>query len=494
MPKFMPRNIVRLVAVTVALALASVAQAAPAWLKAETPRFTIYSMGSERDLRNYAERVELMDAVFWEVYGLQRPPPSPRKLPIYLVDKPATLRQVAPFLNDNVVGFYSSGRDAVFAMGLAQDGNDYVLLHEYAHHLMLQNFPYGYPAWLVEGYAEYFMGTTIEDSSIKVGFAPRGRSYELNSQLWFPWETILTKRVSDIPPGRASLFYAQSWLLTHYLMSNPERSKQLQAYLTAVGQGQESVAAMEAATGMKTEAWDRRLRTYGGGQMPYMQFKKSQFEKTTAEISRLPAGAADLLLDDHHVRSEVADEKKAPLLASIREKAARYPDDAFAQLALARAEIRIGDAEAGGSRLKTYMTAHPNDVEALALEADRLMDLGDKTPARQAELYTQAGNILVAAFRLNPSRYQTLAAFARSRRGEANYPSDNTMTALLTALKLAPQVSENRLLAAEGLIKRSRQRDAIMVLSPLANSPHEDALSKKAREMMAEAVKSAPSP
>ena len=122
------------------------------------------------------------------------------------------------------------------------------------------------------------------------------------------------------------------------------------------------------------------------------------------------------------------------------------------------------------------------------------MKLSQTTLAQQAALYTQAGNILVAAFRLDPSRYQTLAAVARSRRGEPNYPSDNTMTALLTALKLAPQVGENGLAAAEGLIKRSRQREAMLVLAPLANSPHDGELSKKAREMMAEAGKAAAKP
>jgi hypothetical protein len=384
-----------------------------------------------------------------------------------------------------VVGFYASGSDTVFAKALAGDGQDYILLHEYAHHLMLQHFPYGYPAWLVEGYAEYFMGTTIEDASIKVGFAPMGRSYELNSQLWLPWDTVLTKRVSDMPAGRTSLFYAQSWLLTHYLLSDAQRSKQLQAYLTAVGQGQPSVAAMEGATATKIDSWDRRLRTYGGGQMPYVQFKKSQFEKVTPTITSLSAGASDLLLDDLHLRSGVEETAKAGLLADIRAKAARHTSDAFAQLALARAEIQLGDPEAGDRLLKAYTTAHPKDVEALALEAERLMNQGDKTPARQVELYTQAGNVLMAAFKLDPNRYQTLAAFARSRRIEPNYPSDNTLTALLTALKLAPQVGENRLAAADGLIRRSRQRDAMIVLAPLANNPHDSALSKKARELMA---------
>lgn len=474
----------------VSLTLAVSAHAEATWLRADTPRFTIYSMGSERNLRTYAERAELMDATFWEVYGLQRPPPS-RKLPIYLVDKPATLRLVSPGLAEDVVGFYSAGSGEIFAMGLGGVDNDYILRHEYAHHLMLQNFPYGYPAWLVEGYAEYFMGTTVEDSSIKVGFAPLGRSAELNDQPWLPWKDVLTKRVNDIPHAQTGLFYAQSWLLTHYLLSDPERSKQLQAYLTAIGQGRPSVDAMEAATGMKGDAWDRRLVAYGGGQMPYVQFKKSQFPAAPITITPLSKGVSDLLLEDLALRSGVSETQKTELIARVRQKAAHYPEDQAAQLILARAEVVAGDPAVGGEILKRRLAAHMADVETLALEADRLMDLGDKTPARQEELYTQAGNILVAAFKLDPTRYQTLAAFAHSRRAEANYPSDNTMTALLTALKLAPQVGENRLAAADGLIRRSRQREAMIVLAPLANSPHDSALAKKAREMMAEAGKGA---
>ena len=489
MLEFPARVVARLAAIVV-LALAGAAQAdTSTWLKAETPRFTIYSMGSERNLKAYAERVEVMDAVFWEVYGLQRPAPPLHKLSIYLVDKPATLRLIAPSLREGVVGFYSASPGDVFAMGLAGADNDYVLLHEYVHHLMLQHFPYGYPAWLVEGYAEYFMSTTVEDSSIKVGYAPSGRTGELNSQAWLPWEDVLTKRVSDVPNSRVSLFYAQSWLLTHYLLSDPERSKQLQAYLTAIGQGTPSVAAFEAATGMKADALDRRLNTYASGQTPYVQFKRSQFPAAPVTIAPLSAGASDLLLDDLDLRTGVDASRKSEVIARVHAKAGRYPDDPAVQLTLARAEIAAGDPAVGAEILKRRLAANSNDVEALALEADRLMDLGDKTPARQSELYTQAGNILVAAFRLDPARYQTLAAFARSRRGEPNYPSDNTLTALLTGLKLAPQVAENRLAAADGLIKRARPREAIIVLGPLANSPHDGALSKKAREMMIEAGK-----
>lgn len=468
--------------IAVLLALPSAALAAP-WLKAETPRFTIYSTSSEETLRKYAERVELLDAVFWEVYGLERPAPPPRKLPIYLVAEPKQLRLVAPGLAENVVGFYASDPAEIYAMGLSDPGNDYVLLHEYIHHVMLQYFPYGYPAWFVEGYAEYFMNTTVDESSIKVGLVT-GRLDDLIGA-WLPFDEVLSKRVDEIPKARRSTFYGQSWLMTHYLLSDPQRSEQLKAYLTALSQGKDSVEAMQKATGLSPDGWKARLRTYIKGQLRYTQLKRSDFPKASVEITTLPVSTETLLLDDLHVKTGVSPQYRQALLAQIQTKAKSYPGDAFAQFALARAEITLGDPLAGAAILKARLAANPKDVEALALEADRLMTLGDATPAKRIELYNQAGALLATAFKLNPSRYQTLIAFARSRSNEANYPSDNTLAALLTALRLAPQIGEVRLQAADGLIKRGRTKEAGVVLTPLANSPHGGPLAKKAQDLLA---------
>ena len=472
------------------LGVAAVLLASPAaawatpWLRAETPRFVIYSNGSEATLRKYAERVELLDAVFWAVYGLERPAAPPRKLPIYLVEDLKQMRLVSPGLPDNVAGFYSADPLEIFAMGLSDPGNDYVLLHEYIHHLMLQYFPYGYPAWFVEGYAEYFMNSTVDESAIKVGLVT-GRLDNLVGNNWLPFEDVLSKRVFEIPQPRRSTFYAQAWLMTHYLVSDPQRAEQLKAYLTAVGQGQKSLDAMQQATGLTPDAWKNRMRTYVSGQLRYTQLKRADFPKAPVEITKLPASTEDLLLDDMHVKTGVSPQYREGLLAQIRTKAARYPDDAFAQFALARAEVEIGDPQAGAAILKRRLAANPKDVEAIALEAKRLMAEGDATPAVRAERYNQAGALLATAFKLDPARYQTLFDFAQSRSGEANYPSDNTLTALLMALKLAPQVGEIRMEAAQGLIKRNRTKEASAVLVPLANSPHGGALAKQAQDLLA---------
>ena len=45
-----------------------------------------------------------------------------------------------------------------------------VLFHEYAHHFMLHHFPAAYPAWYVEGFAEFFSVVAFpQDGSIEYG-------------------------------------------------------------------------------------------------------------------------------------------------------------------------------------------------------------------------------------------------------------------------------------------------------------------------------------
>ena len=94
-----------------------------------------------------------------------------------------------------------------------------VLLHEYAHHFMLENFPTAYPAWFVEGWAEYFMTAEINGAKIKVGGFNPARAYGVLGETWLPLEQVLSKTTSETDPERRNVYYAQSWLLMHYMLN-----------------------------------------------------------------------------------------------------------------------------------------------------------------------------------------------------------------------------------------------------------------------------------
>jgi hypothetical protein len=473
------------VASCVVLAFAGLTGAAHAekWTKAETRHFVVYGNGDAFALRKAAENLEAFDDLFWTLYGLESPSEPEAKLKVFVVSGGvADLRRVAPKIASGVAGFYSASPAETFAVVLRAEDQT-ILQHEYVHHLMLRHFPSTYPAWFVEGYAEYLMTAEIHDRSADVGKPDERRQYSLTNEKWLPWNEVLSSRVADVSGGKAFVFYAQAWLLAHYFYSDPARTPQLQAYITAIANGEKSADAMTKATGLSPQAFERALRFYYAGASRYRELDRSKRPKPEVVVTTLPA-SAELMLEDLDVRTGVPDDVKAGVLAEIRAKAARYPGDAFAELALARAEIVLGDPKVGAAILKKRLAANPKDVEALALEADRLVAAGDADPAHRQSDYDQAGVLLAQAFQLDPTRYQTLFAFAHTRSLDPKYPSDNALQALLISFKQAPQVADIRLEAARALILRGKKPEAIALLTPLANSPHGGAGADAARALL----------
>ena len=465
-----------------ATALAGPAWSGETWTKAETRHFIVYSDGDPSGLRKSAETLESFDDLFWTLYGLEPPTEPDAKLKVYMVGSVGGLRRVAPTMPGNVAGFYSASPDETFAVAIRGAGQE-VLQHEYVHHLMLRHFPAVYPAWFIEGYAEYLMTADIKSKSADVGKPDEGRQYSLTNDKWLPLTDILGKQTWSIPEAKRATFYAQAWLLTHYFLSEPARMPQFQAYIAAVSNGENSVDAMTKATGMTPQAFEKTLHLYYAGASHYREIDRSGRPKPEVTITTLPA-SAELLLEDLDVRTGVPDESKASVLADIRTRASRYPGDAFADLALARAEVALGDPAAGGAILKKRLAADPRDVEALALEAQRLVAAGDADKAHTQADYDQAGALLAQAFKLDPTRYQTLFAFARTRSLDPHYPSDNAMQALLISFKQAPQVSEIRLETARALIARGKKAEATALLTPLVNDPHNGEGAKAAKALL----------
>ena len=477
-------------AVLLAAAQVTPVRAGETWNKAETRHFILYSDGDTGALRKSAETLESFDDLFWTLYGLESPTEPEAKLKVYMVGSVGGLRRVAPTMPGNIAGFYTASPDETFALSIRGAGQA-VLQHEYVHHLMLRHFPAVYPAWFIEGYAEYLMTADIKTKSADVGKPDEGRQYSLTNDKWLPLTDILSDQTFSIPEAKRATFYAQAWLLTHYFLSDPARMPQFQAYIAAVSSGENSVDAMTKATGMTPQAFEKALHLYYAGASHYREIDRSNRPKPEVTITPLPA-SAELMLEDLDVRTGVPDESKASVLADIRTRAARYPDDAFAQIALARAEIVLGDSAVGAAILKKRLAADPRDVDALALEANRLIAAGDADKAHIQADYDQAGALLAQAFKLDPTRYQTLFAFARTRSLDPHYPSDNALQALLISFKQAPQVADIRLETARALIVRGKKAEATAILMPLVNDPHDGSGAKAARAMLKDLEGGAP--
>lgn len=125
---------------------------------------------------------------------------------------------------------------------------------------MFQNSQTFYPRWFVEGFAEYYGTTKILDDQAVVGMALSWRIRQLSSSGTLTYEDILRDAPSTRRSG--SNFYPQSWLLTHWILSDPARREAFRQYLQRRSKGEEAVAAFEAAFGVPVKSLSSVLWSY----------------------------------------------------------------------------------------------------------------------------------------------------------------------------------------------------------------------------------------
>lgn len=477
-----------MVALATIAALCAPGLAEAKWLKAESPRFIVYSDGDERVLREQTAKLEAFDTLLRQFHNLPADGIPPRKLEVYLVDGQEALREIWPRAV-GIGGFYSADSEAIHAVIVRARKEDRTLFHEYTHHFMLQFFPYPYPAWLVEGYAEYFGASDIVGGQIEVGRFDQGRVDNLIYLDWVPITDLLTKRPFQLRDAAASsTFYAQAWLLTHYFMSDPSRYKQMTAYMKAVGNGADSVKAMEAATGMPINALERKLQPYLRGGLRYGRYPLAKSSEIT--VTQLPASADDLLL--LNLRVKEASEGSEDLTKKVEAMLARHPDDRLAVLTAARAEVRFGEPAKAEALLRPLLEKSPEDAEGLELLARAKIEGASDSKERPLQAYREAGKLFARSFKADPARYQALYGYARSRSIEASYPSDNDMEALLAAQELAPQASGITILAARASMLRKEWPRARSLLRPVANNPHGGDAAETAQKLLGQIDSVAP--
>lgn len=457
------------------------------WLRAESPRFIVYSDRGESVLRAYVLQMETYDSLLRFEHGMPEKGAPPRKLPIFLVRDREDLQRTWNGAGGAVAGYYNAGTADTIAVAVVEGSDDdsVTIKHEYTHHFMLQYFPNAYPAWMVEGYAEYFSMTRITPTMVEVGRVNTWRSDELRSGKWMPIADVLANK-RGANSADWSDFYAESWLLTHYMKSTPERKAQFAAYASAVAKGADPVEAMVTATGLTTAQLDTALRKYMNTGLTYTQYKRTDFTVPVITITALPPSADALLLDRLELVMHYYKDANPGFLAMIRGKAAKFPDDQLATLALGQTELELGDKEKGQALLETWIKAHPDDAEAMFVLGDHFIDLAneEKDDDKSDALRTRARTLLERAAQISPTDYRILFAYGRSRRGEDGFPTLETQTLLITAYKQAPQVDSLRFELVQVLMARKHWREAEALLRPLVNSPHGGDVVTKARELM----------
>jgi Tfp pilus assembly protein PilF len=240
------------------------------WAEVRSPHFRIITDGSESAARRVAREFELIRFAMSSVYPKLRLDSGAPLLLLCPRDE-SSLKTLAPQFwkgkGFKPAGFFQHGWDKEYAMvrldELRPESYE-VVYHEYVHSVMHLNIRW-LPLWLDEGLADFHANTRFEKNRIYVG-APSWRLRILRSRSPIPLSTFLG--VTPNSPyyhdeDKADIFYAQSWLLTHYLFFGPgmDSGRKLLRFITLLDET-EQMKAFEQVFGDPKEI-EKRLPEYG---------------------------------------------------------------------------------------------------------------------------------------------------------------------------------------------------------------------------------------
>ncbi|KSB90755.1 hypothetical protein AS593_16910 [Caulobacter vibrioides] len=463
------------------------------WIRGESEHFIVYSDRSEALVRRYVTMLEDFDGVLRLLHN-KTDVETPRKLPLYLLSNSRQLRRVIPDADERLQGVYLTGVEDIFVLAIRDDSNAYdrnngddTVLHEYTHHFMMQYFPDAYPGWLVEGLAEYYKTIDLQMKKVQIGDFSRGRGNALLNDKWLPMSDVLSKRPSQLDRDAVLTFYAQSWLLTHYIWSDKVRRSKLQDYLELVRAHGDPMASWTKVYGQDSATLEKTLRSY----MKLLPVLTIGREPPTPQIafSRLPAGADDLVLEVQRLKTGVAKTDAPALLARFQEAAAKRPDEFYSRLALARAEIDLGDRAKGEAILKTLLEERPSDLEALQVMAYSRLETARRlarTPADREKaraVYADAAGYLGRAHKIDDDNYLTLYGYTETKSLDRE-PSQNTLNVVFRAASIAPQNPAIRMNAARLFIRAKKYEIARELLEPVAGNPHGGLQARRAGHLL----------
>ena len=195
------------------------------WFEARTAYFHIYSCGPTQEVARLAARLEQFRTAYSLLAGAQ----AVASPPIVVLAFPdhAAMRPFLPLYEDkpaNLTAFFNRGSDQnliVLALSGPDAGSLQIIFHEYTHLLLRHNQPY-WPMWLTEGMAEIYATFEVRGGHrVSIGNPIDHHVRLLEQKPLLPLRKLfaVTRDSAEYNEREhQGIFYAESWLLTHYLM------------------------------------------------------------------------------------------------------------------------------------------------------------------------------------------------------------------------------------------------------------------------------------
>jgi|KBSSwiStaDraftv2_1062776.scaffolds.fasta_scaffold147485_2 tetratricopeptide (TPR) repeat protein len=480
---------------TAALAIAVAAVVAVPGRAADRPwtlirgeHAAIIGQQSSKTLREVALKIEQFRAVIGGLIpNAQRPLPVPTV--VYVFDTVKELRPFLPLSNGKPASlggiFHHDGEVNYIALELEGfEENARIVFHEYTH-LLLRNATQSIPVWLNEGLAEYYSTYTLADNGKRADIGrPIPRHVAILRQRLIPITQLIgVERSSELynEGERQSIFYAEAWALTHYLMIEaPTGPASINAYVAAIAAGESPDRAFTDAFGMAPAAFDKVLRSYvSQPAFRSLAYTFSERVQVTASSQEqiVSAPESEAWLGDLQRRVNRIDEAAVRIEASV--KAA--PAAAMPHLALALLRLSQQRRDEAWPSFDRAAALAPDDFLVQYTFGVNLLRerYATGSPGETAGL-ERALAVLKRAAAVNPISSEVFAWLAY-----ANMIADGRVAeariAITRAVALAPGRLDYRLRSADIAVLEGKLDEAGALLTQLAAVTFDAAIAEGAK-------------
>lgn len=451
------------------------------WLQVQSRNFTIVTNSNEKPGRRIADQFERMRSVFHAAFphvAIDNGSP----IIVLAIKDEKDFRDLEPraYLAKGQVklgGLFLRAPDKNYVLMRVDAEGDHpysVIYHEYTH-LLLSKSAEWLPLWMNEGLAEFYQNTNIHEKEVDLGQpSPENLALLRNNKL-LPLSTLLTVDTNSPyyhEENKGSIFYAESWALTHYfyIKDSVEKTHHLADYAGLLEKKTDPITAATQAFGDLKQLQSTLERYIRQASFTYFRAPiATEIDHTTFKATPLAASQADAMRADFLACNErVADAR------SLLDRVLKVdPKNVSARETLGYLEFRAGHLDQArnwyAQAVKLDFQSYIAHYYFAAISMNNAANPGDNAAVESS---------LRAAIKLNPSfapPFERLAAFEGMRR--QNLEEAHMMA--LTAVSLDPANISYRMTTASVLMQMERGRDAVAVLREalrIAKTPQETAM------------------
>jgi tetratricopeptide (TPR) repeat protein len=324
------------------------------WVEVRSSHFTVLTDSNEKRGRDVLDQFERMRWVFQTLFpNINVDPAAP--IVVFAAKNGKIFQAFEPeaYLAKgqlSLAGYFLSTQDrnyVLLRLDAEQEHPYATIYHEYTH-LQFKSASDWMPLWLNEGFAEFFQNTDIHHKDVLLGQPSIDDIEYLRQQKLIPLP-VLFKVDAGSPyyheEQKGSVFYAESWALTHYLqVTDKEKgTNRVFDYVRLMSHHEDSVAAAEKAFGDLSQL-QRALESYIHANS-YRQFimnsTVAQIDEASYQVRTLTQVEADAARAD--VLANVHREKEARELIDSILKA--DPNNVQVRETLGMLEFRAGKNE-----------------------------------------------------------------------------------------------------------------------------------------------------